>query len=515
MQLGDITTRCARYWPARLALIDAARRLTFAELDARTRRLAGALTALGVQPGDRVAVQAWNRSEVVEVELACYRAGFIKVPLNARLSTDETVQTLQDSQAGVLVAGPEHAAAIEARRADLPLLRRVISLGDSTATGYEALLDAAAPLDSVYQAQADDVAVLHYTSGSSGVLKAAMQTFGNRLAMLRKFLMSPLRRPVPGDVQAHVGPITHASGMNLLYLMYCGATSLLLGRFDEVELLDTIQRERVSRLFMVPTMINRLVARDDLSRWDLSSLNYLLYGAAPMAPALVQKAIDAFGPILAQGYGAGETNSMVTLLTQQDHIDALAHNPRRLASCGRAYGETEVRVVNDAGQDVKPGEVGEIIVKGDDVMKGYWNAPELTAAALVDGYYLTGDLATVDDEAYIYIVDRKKEMIISGGFNIYPAEIEQVLFAHPAVFEAAAVGVPDAEWGESIKAVVVLQQGASAAADEILTYCAQRLPGFKRPRSVDFTDALPKNPNGKIVRRLVREPYWAGQERRV
>ncbi|MCA0241568.1 MAG: AMP-binding protein [Proteobacteria bacterium] len=511
MQLGDISTRAARYWPERVALIDGRRRLSFAQLDERAARLAAALAALGARPGDRVAVQAWNRAEVVEVELACYKGGFIKVPLNARLSSDETVHTLQDSQAGILVAGPEHAAAVEARRAELPLLRRLVTLE----ADYEALLAAAAPLAQGHAAADDDVAVLHYTSGSSGVLKAAMQTFGNRRAMLRKFLMAPLPRPRPGDLQAHVGPITHASGMHLVYLIWCGAASLLLGRFDEEELLGAIQRERVTRLFMVPTMINRLVARNDLARWDLSSLNCLLYGAAPMAPALVEKAIAAFGPILAQGYGAGETNSMVTLLTQQDHVDALAGNPRRLASCGRCYGETEVRVVDDAGRDVKPGEVGEIVVRGDDVMKGYWNAPELTAAAVVDGWYLTGDLATVDDEAYIYIVDRKKEMIISGGFNIYPAEVEQVLYAHPAVFEAAAVGVPDAEWGEAIKAVVVLQPGQAAAAEDILAYCAQRLPGFKRPRSVDFSEALPKNPNGKIVRRLVREPYWAGQERRV
>lgn len=511
MQLGDVTHRAARYWPSRLALIDGRRRLNFAQLDERASRLAAALTSMGVRPGDRVAVQAWNRNEVVEIEIACYKGGFVKVPLNARLSADETVHTLQDSQSGILVAGPEHAAAIEARRAELPLLRQLVTMGDD----YEERLAGATPRSGSHAALDEDVAVLHYTSGSSGVLKAAMQTFGNRKAMLRKFLMSPLKRPVPGDLQAHVGPITHASGMNLLYLMYCGAASLLLGRFDEEELLDAIQRERVTRLFMVPTMINRLVSRDDLARWDLGSLNYVMYGAAPMAPALVEKAIKVFGPILAQGYGAGETNSMVTLLTEQDHVDALAHNPRRLASCGRCYGETDVRIVNAEGRDVKPGEVGEIIVRGDDIMKGYWNAPELTAEAIVDGYYRTGDLATVDDEAYIYIVDRKKEMIISGGFNIYPAEIEQVLFAHPAVFEAAAVGVPDAEWGESIKAVVVLHAGAEAAPGEILAFCAERLPGFKRPRSVDFSHGLPKNPNGKIVRRLVREPYWAGQERRV
>ena len=196
-------------------------------------------------------------------------------------------------------------------------------------------------------------------------------------------------------------------------------------------------------------------------------------------------------------------------------MDALANNPKRLASCGRCYSETEVRVVDDKDQDVKIGEVGEIIVRGADIMKGYWNAPDLTAEAIINGYYRTGDLAQVDDEGYIYIVDRKKEMMICGGFNIYPAEIEQVLFAHPAIYEGAAVGVPDEDMGEAIKAVVVLKPGHSATAEEIMAFCAERLPGFKRPRSVDFTNDLPKNPNGKIVRRLVREPFWAGKERRV
>lgn len=515
MQLGEISTRAARYWPRRTALIDARRRLSFAEVEERASRLAAALAAVGCKPGDRVAVQAWNRAEVVELEIAAYKGGFIKVPLNARLSVDETVHTLQDSQSQVLVADAEHADALASRRAELPLLRQVIVMDRAGADGYEALIAAHAPQSGVHPSAADDVAVLHYTSGSSGVLKAAMQTFGNRQAMLRKFLAWPVRRALPGDVQAHVGPITHASGMHLMYLMHCGATSLLLGRFDEVELLEAIQREKVTRVMMVPTMINRLVAREDLGKYDLSSLNSIQYGAAPMAPALVEKAIKVFGPILAQGYGAGETSSMVTVLTEQDHVDALANNPHRLASCGRCFVETEVRVVNDAGRDVAPGEVGEVIVRGDDVMKGYWNAPELTAQAIVDGYYRTGDLAKVDNEGFLYIVDRKKEMIISGGFNIYPAEVEQVLYAHPAVFEAAAVGVPDDEWGECVRAVVVLRPGAALSADELLAYCTPRLPGFKRPRSVDFIDALPKNPNGKVVRRVLRDQYWAGRERRV
>lgn len=511
MELGSITSRAARYWPNRTALIDARQRISFAQLEQRANQLAHALSSDGLAKGDRVAVQAWNRIELVEAEVACYKGGYIKVPVNARLSPDETLHLLRDSEAAVLIADGEHAQAVLARRAEVPSLRLVVDM-DTEYAGWIAAYPATAIQ---IPTQPDDVAVLHYTSGSSGVLKAAMQTFGNRLAMLRKFLMSPMRRAMPDDVQAHVGPVTHASGMNLMYLAYCGAASLLLGRFDEAELLKAIEQERVTRLFMVPTMINRMVHHPDIAKYDLSSLRLVLYGAAPMAPALVEKAIATFGPIMVQGYGAGETNSMVTLLTEQDHVDALASNPRRLASCGRCYVETEVRVVTDAGQDVGPGEVGEIIVRGDDVMVGYWRAPELTAEAVIDGYYRTGDLAMVDDEGYIYIVDRKKEMIICGGFNIYPAEIEQILFAHPDIYEAAAVGIPDEEWGEQIKAVVVLKPERTASAEDILAFCAKSLPGFKRPRSVDFAQELPKNPNGKIVRRLVREPYWAGKERRV
>ena len=511
MELGSITTRAARYWPHQVALIDSRKRISFLQLEQRSSQLTNALIHAQVQPGDRVAIQAWNRSELVETEVACYKGGFIKVPINARLSTDETLHMLRDSGAKILVADAEHAQAVLSRKNEVPDLQRVVNVD----ADYEDWI--ATNPTSVLQVKraSDDVAVLHYTSGSSGVLKAAMQTFGNRQAMLRKFLMSPMRRAMPGDVQAHVGPITHASGMNLMYLIFCGATSLLLGRFDETELLQTIERERVTRLFMVPTMVNRIVNHPDIDRFDLSSLRVVLYGAAPMPPALVEKAIGRFGPILAQGYGAGETNSMVTVLTEQDHVDALANNPKRLASCGRCYAETDVRVVDSENRDIQPGEVGEIIVRGEDVMKGYWNAPELTAEAIVNGYYLTGDLATVDEEGYVYIVDRKKEMMICGGFNIYPAEIEQVLFAHPAIYEAAAVGVPDDDLGEQIKAVVVLKPGQTASAENIMAFCAERLPGFKRPRSVDFTQELPKNPNGKIVRRLVREPFWAGKERQV
>lgn len=234
-----------------------------------------------------------------------------------------------------------------------------------------------------------------------------------------------------------------------------------------------------------------------------------------MSPARVEQAIGVFGPVLVQGYGAGETTSIVTTLTSQDHVEALQNNKERLASCGRPRFDTELRIVNEKGEQVRIGEIGEIIVRGPDIMKGYWQAPELTKEVLKDGWYFTGDLAKMDDEGYIYIVDRKKEMIISGGFNVYPTEIESILFNHPAVFEACVIGIPDEKWGEAIKAVVVLKEGAQASEEDLISHCAEYLAGFKKPQTIEFVDNLPKNPNGKIVRRVIRDQFWKGSERKV
>lgn len=516
MNLGNIITRAAGYWPQNLAVIDKDKRLTFAEFEERTNRLAFALLDRWFAPGSRIAVQGWNCAELVEAEAAFYKAGLTKVPVNARLSLEETVHVLNDSKAHAIIASTDHAAALMGRRDDLPDLQTIISIGsDAGNISYEALLEDGRNENPALDPADDTIAVLHYTSGSSGVLKAAMQTYGNRKALVRKMLVCPSARLDPGARMAHVAPITHASGMTMMPVFYMGGCNVLLNRFDPEELLQTIQDEKITRLFLVPTMVNRMINLPNVADYDLSSLTSLLYGAAPMTPAVVERAMEVFGPILTQGYGAGETNSMVTVLTEQDHIDALNGDKKRLASCGRSYFENDVRVLNDAGESVKPGEVGEIVIKGPDIMAGYWQAPDLTEEVMKDGAYYSGDLAVVDDEGYIFIVDRKKEMIISGGFNIYPSEVEQVLYRHPAVYEAAVVGVPDEDWGEAIKAVCVLKDGAEAGEAELIAYCRENLPGFKTPRSVDLTDELPKNPNGKIVRRVVRDSYWADQERKV
>lgn len=515
MNLGTIITRSARYWPDHIAVADSQARLTYAELERRSNRLASGLGTLGVAAGEHVAILAANRVELVEAEVGLYKAAMVKVPINARLSVDEVVRVLEDSCSVVLITDASFAQALATRRAELPLLRQLIVLdGEGGEMGYATLLERGSEVPLALDPADDALAVLHYTSGSSGVLKAAMLSFGNRKALVRKSIASPTRRSAPGDVMAHVGPITHASGMQIMPLLAVGACNLLLDRYDDRLLLETIQRERVTRLFLVPAMINRLVNYPGVERFDLSSLKLVMYGAAPMAPALVKKAIELFGPILAQGYGAGETCSLVTVLTEQDHL-VEDGDYQRLASCGRCYFETDLRVVNEAFEDVAPGEVGEIVVKGPDVMQGYWRAPALTAEVMRDGYYLTGDLATVDAQGYVFIVDRKKEMIITGGFNVYPSEVEQVIYGFPEVFEVAVVGVPDSQWGEAVRAVVVLKPGAQLEAAELIERCGRALAGFKKPRGVDFVSELPKNPNGKVVRRLVRETYWQHSERRI
>ncbi|WP_060513409.1 AMP-binding protein [Pseudomonas sp. NBRC 111124] len=515
MNLGTIITRSARYWPDHLAVADSQARLTYAQLERRSNRLASGLGAMGVAVGEHVAILAANRVELVEAEVALYKAAMVKVPINARLSLDEVVRVLEDSCSVAVITDASFAQALATRRAQLPQLRQIIVLdGEGGDLGYAALLDRGSETPPGLDPADDALAVLHYTSGSSGVLKAAMLSFGNRKALVRKSIASPTRRSGPGDVMAHVGPITHASGMQIMPLLAVGACNLLLDRYDDRLLLETIQRERVTRLFLVPAMINRLVNYPGVERFDLSSLKLVMYGAAPMAPALVKKAIELFGPILAQGYGAGETCSLVTVLTEQDHL-VEDGDYQRLASCGRCYFETDLRVVNEAFEDVAPGEVGEIVVKGPDIMQGYWRAPELTAEVMREGYYLTGDLATVDAQGYVFIVDRKKEMIISGGFNVYPSEVEQVIYGFPEVFEVAVVGVPDTQWGEAVRAVVVLKPGAQLEAAELIERCGRALAGFKKPRSVDFVSELPKNPNGKVVRRLVRDTYWQHSERRI
>lgn len=358
--------------------------------------------------------------------------------------------------------------------------------------------------------------MLHFTSGSTGALKAAVQTQGNRLALMRKSASSPEARVGTGQRQLLVGPITHASGMPIIGTAFAGGCLVVLRGFEPEQVLDTIQRERVTHALLIPTMINSILQACSRDDFDLCSLERVVYGAAPMTPTRIRAAWDFFGPVLAQAYGAGETTSAVMFLTTEDHRRAIEDGEQELlSSCGRPSTEAEVLVVDDDFREVPPGEVGEIVVRGPEVVPGYYEAPKLTACSFRDGWFFTGDLATRREDGYVFIVDRKKDMIISGGFNIYCVEVEAVLHRHPDICDAAVVGVPDDQWGEAVKAVAVRRRGSAVDAESLIEFCGERLARMKRPRSVDFVEALPINQNGKIDRKAIRETYWTGAERRV
>ena len=518
MNLGRYISRSALYYPNNIALIHGDKRYTYQEFEHRTNRLAQGVLSLGLKKGDRIALQSWNRSKIVETEVACYKTGIVRVPVNARLSLSETIHILNDSEPKAIVVGPQHMGLLLENEAKLKTLEHFICLENTPAgkISYDELLAKGNKESPQIELKPNEMAVLTYTSGTTGKFKAIMQSFDNRLSMIRKALMIPDISIGPDDIFAHAGPVTHASGMLLMPVMFRGGCNLILDRFDVELLLKTIQNENVTYTLLVPTMINMILDYPKVHEYDLSSLRGILYGAAPISKARVKQAIELFGPILIQGYGMTETTSFTTVLTAKDHADALQDEDQiRLASCGRSYFDTEVRVVDENGKEVPLKQIGEIIMRGPDLMQGYYKDPVLTSNTIMEDWIYTGDMAKVDNEGYIYIVDRKLDTIISGGFNVYPSEIEEILYSHPAVFEACAVGVPDEKWGEAVKAVVVLKKGRTCSEQELIVYCMSSLASYKKPHSIDFVQDLPKNPNGKILRRVIREKYWHHKDRRV
>jgi long-chain acyl-CoA synthetase len=518
MNVGELVRRCAMWFSDRVALVHGDRSLTYRELNERINRLSHALLSLGLQKGDRVSILSKNRPQILEGVYACYKAGLVTVPLNARLAIPELVYMLNNSESSALILGEEFVESIDHARTEFPCVRHCIAMSQprSSMHDYETLLKNAPSSEPEVDVDLDDLASLNYTSGTTGTLKAAMLTHRSRICMAEKQLLIPGINVDRTSVICHVGPITHGGYTMVLPFLLRGGRSLIFPGFEVDLLLRTIEKERVTHLLLVPTMINMMLNHPDISNYDLSSLRTIFYSASPMPVERIKQALQVFGPVLIQGYGCTESSALITYLPKEDHVfEGDSKRLRRLASCGVPVMACDVRVVNENGQDVKPGEVGEIIERGDDTMIGYWRDPERTAETLKNGWLYTRDMATVDEDGYIYIVDRKADMIISGGYNIYPSEVEEVLYRHPAVYEASVISVPDDLWGESVKAIVVLKEGMKVTEEELIQHCKNYLSSYKKPKSVDFVSDLPKNPYGKVLRRKLREKYWAGQERMV
>ncbi|MFF0488630.1 AMP-binding protein [Nocardia sp. NPDC004068] len=487
--------------------------VTYRELGSRARRLVSGLRALGAGKGDRVVVLTGNRSECFTIDHALAIGGFVRVALSYRLHPVEVAEIVRDAGARVVIVDGERAADV-ATALD-PFDGVVVTLDDPPVPGGVPFgsLFAGDEADDV-EIRPDDLAWMPYTSGTSGRPKGVVHTHRSLLAILRNILVE-----VPGasssDVLVHVAPLTHLSGYAMMAYFLRGARHLALGRFDPAEYIDVVTAHRATVLPLVPTMINMLLPALESVAHDFSRVHTVLYGGSPIAPDRLARAIRAFGPVFVQSYGLTEM-PYNTWLSQPDHLfDPEGGVPERLASAGRVSPFVEIRLMAAEDEPAAPGEPGEIQVRGDAAMAGYWNLPEETAATILDGGWIaTGDIGRMSN-GFLHVVDRKKDMIVSGGFNVYPTEVENAIYTLPGVSEVAVVGIPDERWGETVHAVIAVRDGYEVTAEQVDAACLAAIAAYKRPRSVEFVAELPKTGTGKILRRELRQRFWTGRDRSV
>jgi acyl-CoA synthetase (AMP-forming)/AMP-acid ligase II len=523
MNLGYMLTRSSRAYPDHLAIIHGDLVLTYREFNERVNRVASALRQLGLEPGDRVAIFSPNRAEILEVLFASWKAGLVAVPMNFRLHHDEVLYILNHSEAKVLVYAGIFQDAIDRIAGDLSATHIAVCLDAlggkglnsfQTVLNYHELLDHGDASEWMTPVDGDDLAWLFYTSGTTGRPKGAMLT--HRILLLMTLNVCADIYPFGhDDIGLHAAPLTHGSGLYALPIIAKGGTNVILAapRFEPEDVFASIEKHKVTVLpFMAPTMIKRLIESEVRTEYDLQSLRCIIYGGAPMYVEDLVAGLKAFGPVFTQIYGLGECPMTITGLSREEHD---LNHPERLASAGTARLGVQVRIQDAGGNELPRGTVGEIAVRSELVMKGYWRNPKATNDTIVNGWMRTGDVGYMDEHGYLYILDRTKDMIISGGNNIYPREVEEVLLRHPAVQEACVFSVPDREWGEAVKAVVVKRPGHEATEEELIAFCRNHLASYKKPRSIDFVEALPKNAYGKVLKRELRAKYWEGYTRMV
>lgn len=520
MNIGKLLTKSARTFPDNLAVAHGSNRLTYAEFNSRVNRLANALCRLGIEQGDNVAVLQYNYPETLESMFACFKAGCAAVPINFRLHPNEFAFIIDHSEAGAVILSPEFNQPIVEIKGRIPSARHLITLSGAGGDllDYEELLSAESDQWEDADVRPDDLAWLFYTSGTTGMPKGAMLTHRNLMAMSMNFYADICPAHGPEDVVLHAAPLSHGSGLYALPNIGKGAANVILESksFDPELVFKTIQEYRVTNLFAAPTMIKIMVDSPARKRFDHSSLKAVNYGGAPMFVEDLKEAMAKLGPCLVQLFGQAESPMTITYLSHQDHVqEGTPEQTERLASAGFPRTNVEVKIFDPEDKELPTGEMGEIVTRSDLVMKGYWRNPEATAEALRNGWLHTGDVGYMDEKGYLFIMDRSKDMIISGGENIYPREIEEVIIRHPAVREVAVIGVPDPKWGEAIKAVVSIVEGKSVTENELIAFCKDNIASYKKPKSVDFVEELPKNNYGKILKRELRAKYWEDKERKV
>jgi len=515
--LDELLPKAVKLHPKKEAVVCGQIRMDYETFTKRVWRLCQGLISLGLGRNERVAIIHENSNEFLEAYFAAAHLGAILVPLNFRLSAKELAVILNDSQTRILISEGQFHEKVNELSSSVPTIDRFIWTRIDAETceprqlGYESLLAAQSPQQPPNASiRDDDVAQLYYTSGTTGRPKGVMLTHKNvkshALGAIAELHLTD------SDNWFHVAPLFHlADAWATFAITWVGGKHVILPSFKPLEVLRMIQKEQITLSNLIPTMLNMMVNHPDVNRFDYSSLRVILSGGAPIAPETVRKIIDAFKCDYIQTYGMTETSPYLTLSILKDRLKDLPWEEQLQfkAKTGREFVNVSLRVVDEQGCDVPTDnqEVGEIIVRGETVTPGYWNLPQETRAAIRDGWLYTGDLAVIDEEQYVTIVDRKKDMILTGGENVYSTEVENILYQHEAILEAAVIGVPDPHWGEAVKACVVLKEGCETTEEEIIAFCKRELAGYKAPKSIDFLDALPRTGSGKIYKRGLRKSY--------
>jgi acyl-CoA synthetase (AMP-forming)/AMP-acid ligase II len=478
-------------------------------------RLANALLGNGLKKQERVAVLARNCSEYIEIFGACEIAGFVAINLNVRLSDAELATICRDSQPSAMICSKDFLAQARALAAQLSCIRIRIAIGseDADTLSYECLVSESSADEPTATAGPSDIAYLMYTSGTTGGPKGVMISHAAMVEATR--MLSHEGGISSADKALIVMPLFHLGGkIEQMNFNLMGAEVVLKAAFDAEDILDTIEKERVTAAHFAPAMIQRLLDVLEAKLYDVSTLRCVHYASAPMPGPLLRRALDRMGPIFVQVYGMTEC-LIGTILKSHEHLLSSPEGERRLRSAGQPLLGNEVKIVREDGTACHTGEIGEILFRSPTIMSGYWNKPELTAEVFRDGWIHTQDLGFVDGSKFVYVVDRKKDMIISGGENIYSWEVEEALRAHPDVADVAVIAVPDEVWGESVKACVQMRPGRSASEVELIDYARRKIASYKKPRSIDFVQSLPRLFNGKIDKKALRAPYWRGHDRQV
>jgi acyl-CoA synthetase (AMP-forming)/AMP-acid ligase II len=520
MTVGQLYDRVVLHGGDRVAITHGERHVSYRELGDMAARMVGGLAAQGLGRGDRIAFLMANCAEYVACEYAVAKLGATRIPLAVQLGADDHVYMMNFARCKALVYHEKLAARVLELQPRLDGVRHFICVSDDPArvpAGHlhlQSLAAQHAPVTTTASVDPEDIAGIYFTGGTTGRPKGVMLS---HRSWFHTFYAEMLEFGIGmHETFVFCTPMTHASGCLILPVLLRQGRCVVLDRFDPELLLGTIARERATATLLVPTMIYMLLDHAGWERHDTSSLRNVLYGAAAIAPERLKQAIGRYGPVFTQFFGQTEAPMALTALAREDHVHADPQRElARLTSAGRATYPTEIRLVDDDGHDVPPGKAGELIARSPNMMSGYLDDPQATAATVRNGWLHTGDVARIDDEGCYTIVDRKKDMIVSGGFNVYPREVEDVLFEHPAVRQAAVIGVPHERWGEEVKALVVLQPGAKPTEAELIEFIKARKGSVMAPKSVEFVEAIPVTNLGKVDKKAIRARYWGGRARNV